>query len=208
MKKILLSTLFLVSVFSCKKESQKTEENPSVSDSVTASQPAAAAVTLKTLSPQQTSEFLGKNNDTLYVTNFFATWCGPCVKEIPHFKNKIQELSGKPVKITFVSLDNKTDWETKVPQFVDEQGIRSNTVLLDGQALDANFFKSNFKKWDGGAIPFTFMRKGNQTDETLGMISEEQLNEKINKFLNSKGDKKIKLDDDYVAGTIGSTETM
>ena len=40
------------------------------------------------------------------------------------------------------------------------------------------------------------------------MISEEQLNEKINKFLNSKGDKKIKLDDDYVAGTIGAPETM
>ncbi len=183
MKKIILSTFFLVSVFSCKKESQKTEENPSVSDSVTASQPAAAAVILKTLSPQQTSEFLGKNNDTLYVTNFFATWCGPCVKEIPHFKNKIQELNGKPVKITFVSLDNKTDWETKVPQFVDEQGIRSNTVLLDGQALDANFFKSNFKKWDVGAIPFTYMKKGDKTDEYLGMMTEDVLTSKINSFL-------------------------
>lgn len=183
MKKIILSTLFLISVFSCKKESAKTEDGMAVQDSVSLPEPAKATAALKTFTAEQTSEFLGKKNDTLYVTNFFATWCGPCVKEIPHFKNKIQELNGKPVKITFVSVDSKEDWNTKVPHFVDEQGIRNNTVLLDGQLLGADFFAANFKKWDGGAIPFTFMRKGDKTDETLGMISEEQLNEKIASLL-------------------------
>ncbi|WP_029293186.1 TlpA family protein disulfide reductase [Chryseobacterium hispalense] len=183
MKKIILSTLFLISVFSCKKESAKTEYGMAVQDSASLPEPAKATAALKTFTAEQTSEFLGKKNDTLYVTNFFATWCGPCVKEIPHFKNKIQELNGKPVKITFVSVDSKEDWNTKVPHFVDEQGIRNNTVLLDGQLLGADFFAANFKKWDGGAIPFTFMRKGDKTDETLGMMSEEQLNEKIASLL-------------------------
>lgn len=183
MKKIILSTLFLISVFSCKKESAKTEDGMAVQDSASLPEPAKATAALKTFTAEQTSELLGKKNDTLYVTNFFATWCGPCVKEIPHFKNKIQELNGKPVKITFVSVDSKEDWNTKVPHFVDEQGIRNNTVLLDGQLLGADFFAANFKKWDGGAIPFTFMRKGDKTDETLGMISEEQLNEKIASLL-------------------------
>ncbi|WP_294243324.1 TlpA disulfide reductase family protein [uncultured Chryseobacterium sp.] len=181
MRKIILSMLIIGSVISCKKQSQESSENQPATDSATAT--AAVPAALTTLSPQQASEILGKKNDTLYVTNFFATWCGPCVKEIPHFKSKIQELSGKPVKITFVSVDSKQDWETKVPAFVDEQGIRKNTVLLDGQALDGQFFASNFKKWDGSAIPFTYMRKGDQTDETLGMISEEQLTSKINSFL-------------------------
>lgn len=183
MKKIILSTLVLLAVSACKKENQKIEENTTPVDSVATTELAPAASTLKTLSPQQTSEFLGKKNDTLYVTNFFATWCGPCVREIPHFKNKIKELGGKPVKITFVSLDNKDVWNTDVPRFVDEQGIRENTILLDGQLLDGNFFKGNFKKWDGGAIPFTYMRKGDKTDEYLGMMTEELLDSKIKSFL-------------------------
>ena len=183
MKKIILSTLFFVSLFSCKKENTTTEDDKMTTDSAAVSENSKAPEALKMLTSQETSAFLGKKNDTLYVTNFFATWCGPCVKEIPHFKNKIKELNGKPVKITFISLDNKEDWNTKVSQFVDEQGIRKNTVLLDGQSLDGNFFTTNFKKWDGGAIPFTYIRKGDKTDETLGMMSEEQLNEKINSLL-------------------------
>ncbi|WP_312902001.1 TlpA family protein disulfide reductase [Chryseobacterium taichungense] len=183
MKKIILSTLFLVSLVSCKKESTKTEDSQPETDSVATTENSGPKAALAMFSPQQATELLGKKNDTLYITNFFATWCGPCVKEIPHFKNKIQELNGKPVKITFVSVDSKEDWNTKVPQFVDEQGIRNNTVLLDGQSLQGDFFAANFKKWDGGAIPFTYMRKGDKTDETLGMMSEEQLNEKINSLL-------------------------
>ncbi|WP_415327176.1 TlpA family protein disulfide reductase [Chryseobacterium sp. MMS23-Vi53] len=183
MKKIILSTLVLFALSSCKKESQKNDDNVVTTDSTATSEPVVAPVALKVVTPKQTSEFLGKKNDTLYVTNFFATWCGPCVKEIPHFKNKIQELNGKPVKITFVSLDQKDVWNSDVPRFTTEHGIQDHTVLLDGQLLDGNFFKSNFKQWDGGAIPFTFMRKGDKTDETLGMISEEQLNEKINSLL-------------------------
>ncbi|GAA5088324.1 hypothetical protein GCM10023210_11850 [Chryseobacterium ginsengisoli] len=182
MKKIILCTLVLVSVFSCKKESQKNAENATSVDSISTSEP-SAAVSLKTFTPDKISEVLNKKNDTLYVTNFFATWCGPCVKEIPHFNAKIAELKGKPVKITFVSLDQKDIWNSEVPRFTKEHGIQDHTVLLDGQLLDANFFKNNFKQWDGGAIPFTFMRKGEKTDETLGMITEEQLNEKINSLL-------------------------
>ncbi|AZA54817.1 TlpA family protein disulfide reductase [Chryseobacterium sp. G0201] len=186
MRKIILSTIVLVALSSCKKESQKTDDNAATTDTVAVSEntePASSAVSLKELTTQQASDFLKTKNDTLYVTNFFATWCGPCVREIPHFKEKITELKGKPVKITFVSVDNKDVWNTDVPRFVDEQGIRENTLLLDGKLLDANFFKSNFTKWDGGAIPFTFMRKGDKTDEYLGMITPELLNSKIESFL-------------------------
>lgn len=183
MKKIILSTLVVFSLASCKKENQQSEETSTVMDSVAVSEPKVSQSALKTFTNEQATEFLGKKNDTLYVTNFFATWCGPCVKEIPHFKSKIEELKGKPVKITFISLDSKEEWNTKVPQFVQEQGIEKNTILLDGASLDGNFFTSNFKEWTGNAIPFTFMRKGDKTDETLGMISEEQLNQKINSLL-------------------------
>jgi len=188
MKKILLSTLLAVTLLSCKKEAEKTQENSTSNDSISTvvpkNEPEAqtSTVSLKALSPEQTTEFLQKKNDTLYVTNFFATWCGPCVREIPHFKDKIAELKGQPVKITFISLDTKEVWNSEVPRFVDKQGIRNNTILLDGGQLDETFFKNNFKKWDGGAIPFTYMRKGDKTDEFLGMMTPELLDSKIKAF--------------------------
>ncbi|OCA72376.1 redoxin [Chryseobacterium artocarpi] len=185
MKKIILSTLLLTALYSCKKEGQKTEETATADSlSVTQNTTAQAGTYIpKELSPENVSLHLAKNNDTLYVTNFFATWCGPCMKEIPSFKNKMQELKGKPVKFTFVNLDDKADWDGAVKDFVVENNLGGSVILLDGQKLDQNFFSNNFKQWDGGSIPFTFMRKGEQTDEYLGMMTEEVLNSKIDSFL-------------------------
>ena len=187
MKKILLSTLLAATLFSCKKETERTNENNVSNDSISTATPkietVPSTVALKVLNPQQTTDFLQNKNDTLYVTNFFATWCGPCVREIPHFKDKIVELKDQPVKITFISLDTKEVWNSEVPKFVDKQGIRSNTILLDGGQLDEKFFKNNFKKWDGGAIPFTYMRKGDKTDEYLGMMTPDLLDSKIKTFI-------------------------
>ncbi|MBW7674466.1 TlpA family protein disulfide reductase [Chryseobacterium chendengshani] len=184
MKKLLLSAFLAATLFSCKKEAEKSE-NTAVIDSISNKSPESvpAAVSLKVLNSQQTTDFLQTKNDTLYVTNFFATWCGPCVREIPHFKDKISELKDQPVKITFISLDTKEVWASEVPVFVDKLGIRNNTILLDGSQLDEKFFKNNFEKWDGGAIPFTYMRKGDKTDEYLGMMTPELLNSKIDSFL-------------------------
>jgi thiol-disulfide isomerase/thioredoxin len=186
MRKIILATLVMFALSSCKKETQKTEAETKASDSLSTTEKPASestAFTSPELSPEKLGQYLAKNNDTLYVTNFFATWCGPCMKEIPHFKNKMAELKGKPVKFTFVDMDEKSEWNGAVKKFADENGLAQNIVLLDGKKLDQNFFKTNFKQWDGGSIPFTHMRKGDKTDEVLGMMTEEVLNSKINSLL-------------------------
>jgi hypothetical protein len=80
------------------------------------------------------------------------------MREIPHFKNKMEELKDKPVKFTFINLDDKSEWNTSVKKFAQENNLASNIILLDGQKLDANFFTNNFQQWDGGSIPFTYLR--------------------------------------------------
>ena len=182
MKKIILSTLVLFALASCKKEIQKNDENVAAADSTSVTENTKSILTQE-IAPEKIGDYLAKNNDTLYVTNFFATWCGPCMREIPHFKNKIQELKGKPVKFTFVNLDEKSDWNGAVQKFADENGLAENIVLLDGKKIDQNFFPKNFKQWDGGSIPFTYLRKGDKTEEFLGMMTEDELNNKIGSFL-------------------------
>ncbi|WP_226064604.1 TlpA family protein disulfide reductase [Kaistella polysaccharea] len=188
MKKLILSTILLTAVVACNKESKVTETSDmATADSIVTPviETNEAVVPFKKVewTPEETSKMLGnQNNDTLYVTNFFATWCGPCVKEIPHFKAKMAEMKGQKVKFTFVSLDERSDWDEVVPKFVEKFDLSPNVVLLDGSKLTPEFFPKNFKKWDGGAIPFTLIRKGDKTDETLGSMSEEMLSQKLNSF--------------------------
>lgn len=183
MKTFALSILLSAALLSCKKEVTEVENTPPEETT----QPSTTGTTVPfkkvEFTPEETTKFLGKqNNDTLYVNNFFATWCGPCMREIPHFKQKMEELKGQPVKFTFINLDAKEEWDGAVKKFAEEQGLSDHVLLLDGSKLTPGFFPANFKEWDGGAIPFTFMRKGDKTDETLGMMSEEMLAEKINSF--------------------------
>ncbi len=186
---MIFGVVLLTALSACNKEASKAESTDELSTEVVATEeaetPAAAVVPFKKIemSPDEMTKFLAKKeNDTLYVTNFFATWCPPCIKEIPHFKQQMAELKSQPVKFTFISLDNKDDWDTKVKTFSEEQGLSENVVLLDGSLLTSTFFPANFKQWDGGSIPFTIMRKGDKTDETVGMMSEQALIDKINSF--------------------------
>ena len=189
MKKIILYSFLSLSFLACKKNDEKVAENQAKEDSIKIepSKSEADVAELVEFSPEKMSAYIqNKNPDTLYVTNFFATWCGPCMHEIPFFHKKMEELQGQPVKFTFVSLDNKTDWPTEVSDFADEFNIRKNVTLLDGSLLTPEFFKQNFKTWDGSAIPFTLIKKGDKVDETLGSMTEEALNQKLSQFLSAK----------------------
>ncbi|WP_312824941.1 TlpA family protein disulfide reductase [Epilithonimonas sp.] len=186
MRKFLIYSVLSISLLACKKNDEKVAETEAKEDSIQVepTKSEADVAELTELSPEKISEVLKSNHsDTLYVTNFFATWCGPCMQEIPHFRKKMDELTNQPVKFTFVSLDNKTDWATKVSDFADEYDIRKNVILLDGMLLKQEFFAQNFQSWNGEAIPFTLIRKGDKSDETVGSMTEEMLNQKIDKLL-------------------------
>ncbi|MFC5269972.1 TlpA family protein disulfide reductase [Adhaeribacter terreus] len=96
-----------------------------------------------------------RNNpsDTLFVMNFWATWCKPCVKELPYFEAINTKYKGQPVKVMLVSMDSKKDLQTKVLPFVKKRNLRSDLYLLDEP--DANSWIDKLElKWSG-AIPAT-----------------------------------------------------
>ena len=214
MRKFLIYSILSISLFACKKNDEKVAETEAKEDSIKVepTKSEADVAELTELSPEKISEVLKSNHsDTLYVTNFFATWCGPCMQEIPHFRKKMDELKNQPVKFTFVSLDNKTDWATKVSDFADEYDIRKNIILLDGMLLKQEFFAQNFQSWNGESIPFTLIRKGNKSDETVGSMTEEMLNQKIKKILekSSQAERTIKINDkDVTVGSINPTYSL
>ncbi|MDO5615597.1 MAG: TlpA disulfide reductase family protein [Cruoricaptor ignavus] len=186
MKKILIPFLVFATIIACKKNEKVTdaENQPSDSNStITETIDNKKDNIIPEYDIQQIAELINTKNDTLYVTNFFATWCGPCLREMPHFTKKIEELNGQPVKFTFISVDDKKDWDSKVQRFGDQFGVSDNIVLTDAMAFSSSFFNENFTVWDGSSIPFTMMRKGDKVNETVGMMSKNQLDEKISAMM-------------------------
>ena len=94
------------------------------------------------------------NKDTTYVINFWATWCKPCVAELPSF-DSLSKISN--VKILLVSLDFKEDIEKKVNPFLAKNKITMECVVLD--EINGNDFIDKIDKSWSGAIPATLFKR-------------------------------------------------
>jgi thiol-disulfide isomerase/thioredoxin len=101
--------------------------------------------------PELRQKYL-RDNDTLYIINFWATWCRPCVEELPGFQKLNESYKDKKIKMILVSLDFKKELN-KLETFIITKKIKPEVVLLD---------ETNYNSWIdqidpswGGAIPAT-----------------------------------------------------
>ncbi|HSG68727.1 MAG TPA: TlpA disulfide reductase family protein [Bacteroidales bacterium] len=123
-----------------------------------------------------------QQNDTLYVFNFWATWCKPCVKELPYFLAANSAYAGKPVRILLISLDFAEDIETKLIPFMIQNRVGARVVLLDD--MDANSWIPKVDKdWEGDIPATLFIRQGIRKFEAR-TYDYQQLTEQINNLLN------------------------
>ncbi|MDD4777303.1 MAG: TlpA disulfide reductase family protein [Fermentimonas sp.] len=104
---------------------------------------------------QQFQPLLLKGNDTIYVINFWATWCGPCIREVPYFEQLREEYVGKKLKILMVSLDMSEDLDSRVIQFMKKLDMQNEVILLDDPQSNL-WIPLVDEKWTG-AIPATLI---------------------------------------------------
>jgi thiol-disulfide isomerase/thioredoxin len=118
-------------------------------------------------------------NDTLYVVNFWATWCKPCVEELPFLLTSADDMSGMPIKFLFISLDFSNQIETKLLPFIKTRNIKEEIIALTDQNSNA-WIDAFSPEWDG-AIPATFFyQNGIQLYKEFGSFhSSEEINEII-----------------------------
>ena len=171
-KKLLVILLISLGFISCKKEVVKEtskEKNLQVSS-------------VKTYTYSELKPLLEKNDGKTYIVNFWATWCAPCVKELPYFEKIKKEYDDKNVEVLLVSLDFPKQVEKKLIPFINKRKLNSKVVLLDDINEDV-WIKAIDENWSG-AIPATLIYNKNKRSFYEHSFDYETLEKELQTFIN------------------------
>ena len=125
-----------------------------------------------------------KKDNKLYVINFWATWCRPCVMELPEFMEVNRMYRSNPnFKMILVSMDLSKEVESVVQPFLVKNKIDAEVYLLDDNKRMNQWIPSIDKNW-GGSIPATvFYRNGEKLEFKESKMGKSELVKIIHKYL-------------------------
>ncbi len=101
-------------------------------------------------------DYFDKRDGKVHVINFWATWCKPCVAEMPYI-DALTEKYGEDIKVTLISLDFPRKIKSKLIPFLEKHKLKSEVVLLDDGRVN-EWIDQVDPSWSG-AIPATVVFK-------------------------------------------------
>jgi thiol-disulfide isomerase/thioredoxin len=141
--------------FSCKTEPTEKSNQKEQKESSIKSATNEKAAQIPSYNYSELEALLFKNDDKTYVVNFWATWCAPCVKELPAFEKLYATYKKDGVEVLLVSLDFPSQKESKLIPFINAKNLQSKVVLMTDPDQDVWISKIS-KNWSG-TIPATLI---------------------------------------------------
>jgi len=174
-QKAIYILFILLVTSSCKNEKLQTTEKSTEKEFV------SSITTVKTYNFNQLKPLLERKDNKTYVVNFWATWCAPCVKELPYFEKIKKEYVNKSVEVLLVSLDFPKQVQRALIPFLNKRNIKSDVILLDDVNEDF-WIKAIDENWSG-ALPATIIynKEGRKFYEQS--FDYETLENELNTFL-------------------------
>lgn len=174
--------LVLMIFMSCKNESTTTE----VADSVTEAKEVKEEKVIlnrkfEIYDYDGLEPLINKADDKVHVVNFWATWCAPCVKELPYFENINAKYKEDGVEVLLVSLDFPKDYDSKLTPFIEKHQLQSKVVAFDD--TDQNRWVPAINKDWSGALPATIIYKGDKRHFYEKSFTKEELETELKQFL-------------------------
>lgn len=172
-----LCFLFLILAASCKDAGRA--EDPK---ETTGRAEDVSDVSLKVYDYEGLKPFLETSDDKVYVVNFWATWCAPCIKELPYFEEMNQKYQDKNVEVLLVSLDFPKKYESHVKPFIKKHNLKSKVVALDDNDSNA-WIPAIDSEWSG-AIPATLIFNKEKRKFYEQTFTYKELETEVKHFLN------------------------
>ena len=119
-----------------------------------------------------------RDSERPLIVNFWATFCKPCIEEIPYFQNLVKKYSSEGIDLLLVSLDLKESY-AKIKEFATKHRFNSSIVYLDETNADL-FCPKVDERWSG-AIPASLFvnNKTGYRNFFEEQISETKLEQEI-----------------------------
>ena len=180
MKKITFLLIIFAAFFGCKTGVQSQES--SLKNDFT--NEIFEITSIETYDYNSLEPLLHKIDNKTYVINFWATWCKPCVEELPGFEKLNKIYKDKNVEVILVSLDFPNQVEKRVIPFINEHNLQSKVILMNDSDQNTWIPKIS-EKWSG-SIPATliynrYSRKFYEQSFTYDLLQKE-----LNKILKVK----------------------
>ena len=121
-----------------------------------------------------------KDNNT-YVINFWATWCAPCIKELPYFQEIHDKYGSQNLKVILVSLDFPDKFESQLKPYVKKNNLTPQVILLD-DPNENEWIPKVDESWSG-ALPATLIYNKDKRAFYEQSFTKESLLNVINKFI-------------------------
>jgi len=128
---------------------------------------------VKLITIDQLQERIKTGKDSTYVVNFWATWCAPCIKELPHFEKLGAEHKSEKLAVLLVSVDFKSKLTAAVVPFVKRKNLKNQVFLLN-ESNPQEYIDRVDPSWSG-SIPATLFIKGDNKKFIESELTYEQL---------------------------------
>ena len=128
----------------------------------------------------QLEPLLNAEDDKIYVVNFWATWCAPCIKELPYFQELDQQYADDKLEVILVSLDFPDKFESQLLPFVKKKNIKPQVILLDDP--DENVWIAKIDSTWSGALPATLIYNNKKRAFYQQAFTKETLFKEVENF--------------------------
>lgn len=128
---------------------------------------------VKLITIDQLQERVKNGKDSTYVVNFWATWCAPCIKELPHFEKLKQEFKSEKLAVLLISVDFKSKLTSAVVPFVKRKNLKNEVFLLN-ESNPQEYIDRVDPSWSG-SIPATLFIKNDKRKFVESEFTYEQL---------------------------------
>jgi thiol-disulfide isomerase/thioredoxin len=139
-----------------------------------------ASTNISVLKFDELEPLLHKNNDSIYIINFWATWCVPCRKELPEFEKIRDAYKSKKVKVLLISLDFVNQKEETLIPFLIKNNVNSQVILLNDP--DSNKWIDKVDTNWTGSIPATLIYNNKTRFFVEDVLNYEKIKLKIDQL--------------------------